>query len=233
MYKIGIIGANGFLGNSIYKHGKLSENTIIPITKDNFKESSKDDYEILINAATPSKKFWALNNPYDDFMKTVDLTANIVYNWNYEKLIQISTISTKDDFTKHPYALNKKISEIIATQKKSLIIRLTNLYGDRLEKGPLFDLISSKKIFVNPDSKYRFISTDFVSEWIFKNLERTGIVELGSKDEISLRTIAEKLKINAEWGEEIEIIPEPSLEPDMPSVNEIWEFIKNFNYSKL
>ena len=228
MTAIGIIGSNGFLGKSLCRISKNYEYEITEITKDTYEDYKSKKFNVLINAATPSKKFWAFQNPYLDFQKTVCLTADITYNWNYEKLVQISTISAEDYANHHPYAINKKSAEIISSYKNSLIVRLGALYGEGLNKGPLYDLLNSKQLFVDVKSQYNYISTDFVSEWIFQNFDRSDIVELGAYDTISLLDIAKNLHLKVDSSGRSEKIFSSKIEPGTPSAKDVLHFAKNY-----
>lgn len=228
MKRIGIIGSNGFLGKTLCKISKNYDYEIIEITKTDYEHQKSKNFDILINTATSSKKFWAYENPHLDFQKTVSLTADIAYNWKYEKLIQISTISAADHHLHHPYAINKKSAEIISSYKNALIVRLGALYGEGLTKGPLFDLLNSKQLFVDVKSEYNYISTDFVSEWIFQNIDRFGLIELGSYDTISLLNIAKNLHLEVNSSGRFEKIFSSKVEPDMPSAKDVLHFAKNY-----
>ena len=72
MTKIGIIGSEGFLGKTLCKISKNYEYEIIEISKLDYENQKSKTFDILINTATPSKKFWASKNPYLDFQKTVN-----------------------------------------------------------------------------------------------------------------------------------------------------------------
>lgn len=229
MNTVGIIGSKGFLGRSLCKISKNYDYEIIEISRDNYEHHKSKKFDVLINSATPSKKFWAFDNPYIDFQKTVDLTADLTYNWNYEKLIQISTISAKDYSNHHPYAINKKSAEIIASYKNHLIVRLGTLYGEGLNKGALYDLLNSKQLFVDIKSEYDYISTDFVSQWIFQNFNRSGLVELGARDTISLLDIANDLSLQINSSGRLEKIYSTQLEPGMPSAKDVLYFAKNYD----
>jgi len=226
--KIGIIGAGGFLGKTLHKVSNGFNFQIIPITRENFDNHKDNRFDFLINSAMPSKKFWASENPYLDFQKSVGLTADLVYNWNYEHFIQISTISAGKIEDKHPYGINKKAAEIIVSSAKSLIVRLGTIYGDGLSKGALYDLLNSNKLHVDLKSEYDFISTDFVAKWVFTNIDRTGIVELGAKDTISLFDIAKTLDLKVEGGERVERIFSLNIEEGMPTARDVLEFTKNY-----
>ena len=231
MTTIGIIGSNGFLGNTLRHISKNYEYEIIEITKNNYEQNKHKNFDIIINAAMPSKKYWAYENPYLDFEKTVCLTADISYNWNYNKLIQISTISAEDFSNSHPYMVNKKTAEILSSYKNHLIVRLGTLYGDGLVKGALYDLLNSNHIYVDPQSEFDFISTDFVSNWIFQNLDRSGLVELGACDTMSLLEIANKSQLDINSSGKLVKIFSSRTEPDMPSAKDVLKFTSNYKNS--
>lgn len=227
MKKIGVVGANGFFGRALCKNVKDFDLNLVAITKENYSSLKSDKYDFLVNSAMPSTKYWALNNPYSDFQQTVCLTADLVYNWNCDKIVQISTMSA-NEIDSHPYGINKRAAEIITSYKNSLIVRLGSLYGEGLRKGPLYDLLNNNKLYVDIRSEYNFISTDFCARWILNNLERDGIVQLGAVDTISLLEISKKLKLNVTHKGNIEHIHSKDIENGMPSVSEIWNFIYNY-----
>ena len=83
-------------------------------------------------------------------------------------------------------------------------------------------------MYVDISSEYDFISTDFVSRWIFSNMDREGIVELGAKDTTSLSEIASALGLKIESGDRFEQIFSSKIEKDMPSSKEVLQFAKNY-----
>jgi len=226
--KVGIVGAYGFFGNALCNNANCFDLNIVKITKNNYSSACSDKYDFLINAATPSGKYWSLNNPYSDFQQTVDLTANLVYNWNYDKFIQISTMSANNIENYHPYGINKRVAEIITLFKKSLVVRLGSLYGNGMKKGPLYDLLNTHKLYVDIKSEYNYLSTDFCAKWIFNNLDKHGIVQLGAVDTISLLAISDKLGLDVTYEGKIEYIHSKDIEDGMPSTNEIWGFLHNY-----
>lgn len=228
MKKIGIVGSEGFFGKTLVKISNEFNFKIIKIIRENFVEYKNDRFDILINCAMPSKKYLASKNPLLDFQESVGLTANLVYSWNFDKFIQISSISVNEIKNKHPYGINKKAAEIIASSTKSIIVRLGTIYGEGLNKGALYDLLNSNKLYVDISSEYDFISIDFVSRWIFSNMDREGIVELGAKDTTSLSEIASALGLKIESGDRFEQIFSSKIEKDMPSSKEVLQFAKNY-----
>ena len=95
MKKIAIIGSNGFVGKALVRTAKNFNFEVTCVTRENFSEHKNKSYDCVINSAMPSKRFWSLNNPIEDIKETVVKTADIFYNWHYDKFVQISSISAE------------------------------------------------------------------------------------------------------------------------------------------
>ena len=64
----------------------------------------------------PSKRFWAKNNPYKDFIVTVEKTFKIANDWKSSKIIQISSISARSQLNT-PYGRHKAAAEKLVDKK--------------------------------------------------------------------------------------------------------------------
>lgn len=226
MKQIALIGAHGFVGSALLT--ELQKNRALQVravTRENYTVWKKRGYDIVINAAMPSGRFFAKNNPEKDFIETVQKTADIVYGWKYKKLIQISTISARTE-QESIYGKHKKAAEILCNDKNNLIIRLSALYGETLTKGALIDILNKKKVYLDKKSRYSFMNLSFVCQWIGKNLDKTGVQELGAKNTISLEEIVKhfNLKISFEGRLDIQEIQNPL--PDFPNAKEVLGFLQ-------
>ena len=136
MTSIALIGANGFVAKSIKKYLLKNKNiSLISVTRDNYEAKRKGNhFDIIINAAMPSKRYWAKQNPYNDFCETIEKTFNIVNNWNSKKIIHISSISARSQLNT-TYGRHKAAAEKLVLNEKNLIIRLGPMYGRSLTKG--------------------------------------------------------------------------------------------------
>lgn len=225
--RIGVIGCNGFVGSALCRFIAKTDNELTRIDRGNYNEFSNGEFDILINSATPSKRYWALNNPLADFKATVGLTAEIVYNWHYKKLVQISTISAKCQLN-HPYGINKHLAEQLAlnSNQNNLVVRLGNLFGEGLNKGIIYDIIKGNPLFVSGDSRYSFIDVDKAAEIIFSKLAKNGIENVNSRNTLSLKEIINEFGINIKFGDGYECHPE-SGDNSYPDATEIFTYIRN------
>ena len=194
MKSIALIGADGFVGKSIKKNILNDKSKLITcVTRENY-ETAKDEkkYDILINAAMPSKRFWAKKNPNEDFHETVEKTFNIVNNWKSSKIIQISSISARSQLDTI-YGRHKAAAEKLVSDEKNLIIRLGPMYGESLNKGVLIDMKNDKPVYVSKESLYCFAPVDWIGKWICENLHLSGLLELGGNNAIKLEEVAQKI----------------------------------------
>lgn len=236
MILIGVLGAKGYVGKAIVKalynlydmdkKVKPEESIgIVQITRENYAKAKEESYSIIINSAMPSGRHWAELNPQDDFRETVQLTSDLIYGWHYNKFIQISTLSARTE-PNLIYGRHKALAEKICEHAyKPLILRLTAMYSEDMSKGALVDILNDKPVYASELSRYAFISRDYVGQWVANNLKRTGVVELGAKNTISLKEISKYLGKDSHFSglTQLQEILEP--EENFPDANEVLKFM--------
>ena len=197
--KIALIGFNGFVGEIIYKYLRIHNLNVIGINRDNYNKYINNKFDLIINSAMPSKRFWAKKNPDLDYRETVIKTKEILENWNFNKIIHISSISARCQ-KNTVYGVNKKLSEdLCLNYKNHLIVRLGPMYGPTLKKGVLIDLKNNQSVYYAGKSKYSFTNIDFIGNWIASNLHLKGLIEIGSQNYIALKKIKEIINSKSEF----------------------------------
>ena len=226
MKSLGIVGSKGFVGKALCRAVKNYEYEVFEITRENYDIQQRLEYDILINTAMPSKRFWALNFPIEDVDETIVKTAELIYEWKYKKFIQISSLSAKIQLD-IPYGVHKRSAEVIVENKENtLIVRLGALYGEGLDKSALFDLVNHNPIYVDINSEYNYIDIDFVTNWILSNVDEVGIKEIGAHDSISLLDISKGIWDNPIYEGRKEIMYSEDVEDGMPSASEVLNYIR-------
>jgi len=200
MTRVALIGASGFVGTSIGKalNGKPGID-LAPITRANH-DAARDDgpYDVLINTAMPSKRFWARQNPALDFVETVEKTSTLVNEWRATKIIQISSISARSQLDT-VYGRHKAAAEKLVEHGDNLILRLGPMYGEGLDKGVLIDILNGDPVFVARNSHYCFAPIDWIGSWIADNLSRSGVMDLGGNDAITVGDVADAVQSSSEF----------------------------------
>ena len=223
MKKIAIIGAHGFIGSALCRQAK--ENfSATKVTRQNYDKCKLEKYDVVINAAMPSKRYWAFKNPLLDVEETIVKTSKIFYDWKYDKFVQISSISAESQL-EIPYGAHKRSAEVIVEKdKSSLIVRLGALYGEGLSKSALFDMINGNHMYIDINSAYNYLDVDFAAKWILNNLDNSGIKNLGARDTITLLEIANHLSLKPIFEGRHEMIKFEENEKNMPSAFEVLNY---------
>ena len=225
MITVAVVGANGYIGSATFAALSSNPNYVVTaVTRMNYVEMREQSYDILINSAMPSGRFWAKNHPDKDFVETVQKTADLVYGWRYGKFIQISTVSARCQLD-IVYGRHKAAAEKICGFGGNLIVRLGPMYSEGLSKGVLVDILQGRKVFVDAESRYCFAPLDFVSAWITTNLGRSGIVEVGARNAIRLREVADYLRVNVEFEGVVDHQEIEHPEPSFPEAREVFRFL--------
>ena len=204
MIDIAVFGANGFVGSSICSELKNKRN-FIKITRENFSQYKGEEFNIIINSAMPSKRFWAKQNPELDYKETVLKTKNILLNYKFKKIIHISSVSARCQLNT-VYGRNKKESEdLVKRAKEYLIVRLAPLYGKDLTKGVLIDMLNNSKVYIDGSTKYSFTDISWNAKWIVENLNlQNKLVEIGATDYIELNELRKLINSKSEFEGEID-----------------------------
>ncbi len=224
MITIGLFGANGFVGKKLYASLMVKGYNVVSVTRDNYSENIGKFYNIVINAAMPSARFWAKNNPEKDFKETIQKTADIFYGCTFDKFVQISTVSARCQLDT-VYGRHKLAAENICNYGNNLIIRLSTMFGNELKKGALVDIMKGQKVFVDRESRYSFVSVDFVADYIVSNLDKSGILEVGAKNSVKLADIAKYLGKNIEFDGLLDVQEIKNTDPKLPDAKEVFKFI--------
>ena len=223
--RVALVGSQGFVGSAIeHELGRLDDVELISVTRSNFISASQNGrYDFLINTAMPSGRYWASKNPLEDFRESVQKTAWLVNDWNWDKFIQISSISARSQLDT-VYGRHKAAAEKLCDPDRSLIIRLGPMYGDALSKGVLFDMVNNENVYVARESRYCFAPVNWVANWISRNLHTSGLIDLGGKEAICLAEVASAVGSNSKFYGKIDdqIVSAPIV--DAPSATEVIKF---------
>ena len=225
MQSIAVVGARGYVGSGLFTELVRSGNySVTAVTRENYSDVQKGDFDIVINCAMPSARFWAKNNPEKDFTETVEKTARLLYEWKYKKFVQISTVSARCQLDT-VYGRHKAAAEALCMKADNLIIRLAAMYDNDLKKGVLVDIKEGKTVFIDGSSRYCFTPRSFVAKWIADHLDRNGMVEVGARNSISLKEMREHLKTTTVFDGAIDHQEIVSPEADFPDARDVLTFL--------
>lgn len=209
--KVAIIGSNGMLGADLMNYFSDTFD-VTGITRENYKEHINKNFDVLINANGNSRRYWANQNPKDDYEASVNSVKNSLKDFKFSQYIFISSSdvypdhgnpqknseNTQIDTTKlESYGLHKYQAEQLVNKLSSFtILRCSAMLGKNLKKGVIFDLQNKQPLFVTKDSYLQFITTEAVAEiieYLILNNKNNEIYNCGGMGHIEVDEIAELL----------------------------------------
>ena len=193
--KIGIIGCKGLVGRAIYE--RLEKNHFITgIHRHNYLRFKGAEFDILINANGNSRKYWANENPLEDFDASVSTVMGSLFDFTYKKYIFISSIDAEEP--RGHYGFNKRIAEDLVKQyaDKWQIVRLCSVIGEYMNKGPVYDILHGNPIYLTSGSTLQLITAEEVAELLslWLGAPSSGMFALYSQPNMTIREIGEVLQ---------------------------------------
>ena len=225
MIQVAVVGASGYVGGALCTaFARDPRYHVTAITRATYAQWRPHPFDLLINAAMPSGRFWAATHPHEDFVETVQKTADLVEGWTFQRFVQISTVSARCQL-ETVYGRHKAAAEKLCAFGANLIVRLGPMYSAGLTKGVLVDLLHGRTVFVDGESRYAFAPLEFVSAWIVAHLDRSGVVEVGARTAIRLREVANHLgaPVTFEGAVDHQEIQCPV--PEFPDARDVLRFV--------
>jgi len=151
----GLIGHTGFVGTTLKKQHHFDSF----FRSTDIQKIANQDYELLVCAGTPGKK-WLANQQPDEDRASIAKLINALSSARCERFILISTVdvfidpSGVDEASHvgtvglHPYGLHRRELEQFVEQQfpSALIIRLPGLVGPGLRKNIIYDIHNQNQL---------------------------------------------------------------------------------------
>ncbi len=173
----------------------------------------------------PSGRFWARNNPHEDFVETVEKTHRLIHNWQWQQFIQISSVSARAQLDT-VYGRHKAAAEALCDLSKSMVVRLGPMYGPSLTKGVLIDMLHNRQVFVSGDSRYAFAPLDWVARRIVESIGQTGLKEFGASNSVRLADVRDAIGSTSEFTGPVDIQEFDMRNDDAPVAESVLEFLR-------
>ena len=171
--RIGIIGAKGLVGSAIFNRLK-DEHYVVAITRQSYPRHIGAEYDVLINANGNSRKYWANQNPLEDYDLSVSSVMSSLFDFKYKKYIFISSIDAEEP--RGHYGFNKRIAEDLVKQyaDKWQIVRLCSVIGINMKKGPVYDILHGLPVYLTSGSTLQLIMDTEVAQQIAEQMNFGG-----------------------------------------------------------
>lgn len=201
MKNIAVIGVNGFVGSQIAK--AIIKNdcyNLIPISRNDSVEDLFPKADIIIHSANPAGRFQAENHPIIDFEETVEKTARFFSLAQGKRFILVSSFSCRTQLDTN-YGRFRRACELLVLMGNSLVVRLGPMFGGNRKKDMLHDILAGRKVYAATDTRYAYVDVAWAGQKIIDLLkeERTGIQEIGARNDVSLGDIAKHFNSKSQF----------------------------------
>lgn len=194
MKNLAIIGAKGMIGSDLVRY-LGNEYQITQIHRENYGQQKGKKFDIVINANGNSRRYWANTHPFEDFIASTVSVFKSIFDFSCKTYIYISSpdVYPQHDSTRitketepidpknlEAYGFHKYLSELIVQKntKKFLILRCSLMLGKKLTKGPFYDILNDKPLFITNNSRLQVITTRAVAEVIAILLKKSVVNQI-------------------------------------------------------
>jgi len=208
-----IIGGTGFVGSTIAKAAVERGWNVTAIGRETYERVKGWQFDFVINANGNASRFRANQDPQFDFEASVLSVYRSLFDFRYDVYGLISTVdvynepsceeSTAEDTwidteTLAPYGMHKRLAELLVMQHcpRWHVFRLAQMVGDGLKKGPIYDLLHRKPLWITADSRLHYMNTQNVARVVLNVMEcqaASNIYNVCGRGNVEFRQVIELL----------------------------------------
>ena len=224
---VAVMGAAGYVGSArteaFRAHGGYE---VVPVVRGDHERLQVGDYELLVNAACPSKRFWAEHNPEADHAASVATTRALRRDWHWERFVQISSISARTQLDT-VYGHNRAEAERLCVGDDSFVVRLGPMYAGDYRKGALADMAADRPVFASGHSRQSFAPVTWCAEWIAANADGTGMREVGARTTVTLTEVRDAVGSRSQFATDYvdDQYPVTATAPDWPEAHAVIDWL--------
>ncbi|NQE71085.1 NAD(P)-dependent oxidoreductase [Nocardia gamkensis] len=226
--RVAVVGATGYVGaalvDALARSGRWE---VVPVVRaDHERHRAAGRYDVLINTACPSKRFWAEHHPDADRQETVDKTRLLRERWDWDRFVQISSISARTQLDT-VYGRHRAEAEQMCCTPDSLVVRLGPMYGGDYRKGVLADMAADRPVFASGRSRQSFAPVEWCADWIAAHLEDTGLREVGARTTVTLAEVRDAVGSRSEFAKDHvdDQFPITATGPDWPEAAAVIDWL--------
>ncbi|MEU6189606.1 hypothetical protein [Nocardia sp. NPDC047038] len=226
--RVAVLGAAGYVGAALVEAlGRTRRWEVVPVVRDDHESHcTAGRYDVLINAACPSKRFWAEQHPGDDRRETVDKTRLLREQWRWDRFVQISSISARTQLDT-VYGRHRAEAERMCSGRDTFVVRLGPMYGGDYRKGVLADMAADRPVFASGRSRQSFAPVDWCADWIAAHLEDTGLREVGARTTVTLAEVRDAVGSSSQFAKDVvdDQFPTTATGPDWPEAAAVIDWL--------
>ena len=183
-----IIGGRGFVGSAISAVAQERGWQVTIAGRAEIQQLAGSKFDLVINANGNASRFRAEQDPWFDFEASLATVYRSLFDFPCERYVFLSTVdvysnpgqreATREETPIDPLALgaygfHKRQAElsVMRTCPHYLVLRLGQMVGAGLKKGPLYDIMNDQPLWIDSKSRLPFMNTTNVGHALFQLLD--------------------------------------------------------------
>lgn len=208
-----VIGGRGYVGSAITAAVHRLGWDIIVVETDNYSRYVGSTCDVLINANGNAQRFRANHDPFFDFDASTRPVYRSLFDFGSSHYVLISTADVYNDptsptttrentsidpLTLSPYGFHKRLAElcVMRSAQSWQIFRLAQMVGPGLCKGPIFDVLNRRPLWIHRDTCLPYMHTHHVAQAILdlvQNAPRNDIYNMCGRGTVPFKEVLELL----------------------------------------
>jgi len=187
--RVGILGGQGFVGSAFARACESRGVAPVIIGRAEYEANVGRTFDIFINANGNSSKIVASRQPLDDFDASVRSVRRSLLDFEIGLYVHLSSCDVYADCTspattreelggdpppQSTYGFHKWLAEecVRHAARRWLILRLGGMVGPGLRKNAIHDILNGGPVWLDPESRLQFMSTDVVAATVLELIDR-------------------------------------------------------------
>lgn len=206
-----VIGAAGYVGSAIALAARDAGWQVTGIGRNDYAQQVGQHFNVIINANGNASRFQANRDPAWDFNASVSSVYQSLFDFQCDFYAMISTVDVYNDPANVdctlentpidptqlcPYGFHKRLAElsVIRHAPKWQIFRLAQMVGPSLSKGPIFDVLDRKPLWIHPQTRLHYMNTLSVGRAVLRLIDCAPANEaynVCGRDNVAFNTVLE------------------------------------------
>ncbi len=188
--RVGVLGGRGYVGSAFVRACETRGLAPVIIGREEYEANVGSTFDVLINANGSSSKILASRQPMDDFDASVRTVRRSLLDFRTGLYVHLSScdvyadcsspattreeLAGDDPVGQSAYGFHKWLAEECVRHAASrwLIFRLGGMVGPGLRKNAIFDILNGGPVWLDPQSRLQFMSTDVVAATVLELVDR-------------------------------------------------------------
>lgn len=183
-----VIGGRGFVGSAIARAADEAGWHVVVVGHDDYDAHAGGHFDLVINANGNAQRFKANDAPLWDFDSSVRPVYRSVLDFHSAHYVLISSVDVYNDTSTPattsestpidparlpPYGFHKWLAELCVIRQAVSwqILRLAQMVSPNLTKGPVFDLLARRPLWIHPGTELPYMTTRAVAAVVVRLIE--------------------------------------------------------------